>query len=50
MEWRGLIRREDCSTDSRGAEVVLTDAGTAAFHGATVPHLIAVRKFCSSTR
>src|SRR6185437_6705361 len=26
MERRGLIRRQNCTTDSRGAEVVLTDA------------------------
>ncbi|WP_432839696.1 MarR family winged helix-turn-helix transcriptional regulator [Dactylosporangium sp. CA-092794] len=44
MERRGLIRREDCPTDSRGAEVVLTPDGAAAFHGATVPHLRAVRE------
>ena len=44
MERRGLIRREECATDSRGAEVVLTAAGTAAFRGATVPHLRAVRE------
>lgn len=44
MERRGLIRREDCATDSRGAEAVLTDEGLAAFRGATVPHLTAVRE------
>ncbi|SFJ44139.1 DNA-binding transcriptional regulator, MarR family [Amycolatopsis sacchari] len=44
MERRGLIRREDCPTDSRGAEVVLTPEGAAAFRGATVPHLGAVRE------
>src|SRR6266568_3826979 len=27
MERRGLIRRDDCATDSRGAEVSLTDDG-----------------------
>src|SRR6266700_7818981 len=30
MEQRGLIRREDCATDSRGAEVSLTESGAAA--------------------
>lgn len=44
MERRGLIRRDECATDSRGAEVVLEPAGAAAFHGATVPHLRAVRE------
>ena len=44
MERRGLIRREECATDSRGAEVVLEPAGADAFHAATVPHLRAVRE------
>jgi DNA-binding MarR family transcriptional regulator len=44
MERRGLIRREECRTDNRGAEVVLTADGAAAFHRATVPHLRAVRE------
>lgn len=44
MERRDLIRREDCPTDNRGAEVVLAPAGRAAFHAATVPHLTAVRE------
>ncbi|MCF3965213.1 MarR family winged helix-turn-helix transcriptional regulator [Streptomyces fuscigenes] len=45
MERRGLIRREECATDSRGAEVVLEPAGARAFHEATYPHLRAVREF-----
>jgi DNA-binding MarR family transcriptional regulator len=44
MERRGLIRREECPTDSRGAEVVLDPAGAAAFRRASVPHLRAVRE------
>ena len=44
MERRGLIRREECATDSRGAEVVIETAGADAFHAATVPHLRAVRE------
>ncbi len=44
MEQRGLITREQCVTDSRGTEVVLAAAGTAAFEGATVPHLRAIRE------
>lgn len=44
MERRGLVRREDCASDSRGAEVVLTPAGAETFRRATVPHLRAVRE------
>ncbi|MFJ8492805.1 MarR family winged helix-turn-helix transcriptional regulator [Streptomyces sp. NPDC094038] len=44
MERRGLIRREECVTDSRGAEVVLTPVGAEAFRNASLPHLRAVRE------
>lgn len=44
MERRGLIRREECATDSRGAEIVLAAAGREAFRASTVPHLQAVRE------
>ncbi|MEU8424483.1 MarR family transcriptional regulator [Micromonospora sp. NPDC048835] len=44
MERRGLIRRQECATVPRGAEVLLTAAGTEAFTGATVPHLRAIRE------
>lgn len=44
MERRGLIRREECAEDSRGAEVVLSDAGANAFRRGSVPHLHAVRE------
>jgi DNA-binding MarR family transcriptional regulator len=44
MERRGLIDRQECSTDSRGAEIVLTATGRAAFRQATVPHLRAIRE------
>lgn len=44
MERRGLIRRDDCATDNRGAVVVLTDEGSAAFRRANVPHLRAIRE------
>lgn len=47
MERRGLIRRQNCTTDSRGAEVRLTDEGADAFHGATVPHMRAIKKYVS---
>jgi DNA-binding MarR family transcriptional regulator len=44
MEHRGLIRRDDCATDSRGAEVSLTERGTAAFRRASAPHLRAIKR------
>jgi DNA-binding MarR family transcriptional regulator len=44
MERRGLIRRDDCATDSRGAEVSLTADGAGAFRGATAPHMRAIKK------
>ncbi|MFF7472965.1 MarR family transcriptional regulator [Streptomyces sp. NPDC008092] len=44
MERRGLLRREECVTDSRGAEVVLTAEGAEAFRNASLPHLRAVRE------
>ncbi|MFC4243824.1 MarR family winged helix-turn-helix transcriptional regulator [Gryllotalpicola reticulitermitis] len=44
MERRDLIRRDPCASDSRGAEVVLTEAGAAAFRHGSVPHLKAVRE------
>lgn len=44
MERRGLIRREECAEDSRGAEVVLSTAGAKAFRGGSIPHLQAVQE------
>jgi DNA-binding MarR family transcriptional regulator len=44
MERRGLIRRDDCATDSRGAEVSLTDDGAGMFRAATVPHTRAIKR------
>ena len=44
MERRELVRRDDCATDSRGAEIVLTAAGADAFRRASGPHLHAVRE------
>src|SRR5712671_2213888 len=44
MERRGLIRRDECATDSRGAEVSLTDEGARIFRGATTPHMRAIKK------
>jgi DNA-binding MarR family transcriptional regulator len=44
MEHRELIRRDDCATDNRGAEVVLTEAGATAFRHASAPHLHAIQE------
>jgi DNA-binding MarR family transcriptional regulator len=44
MERRGLIRRDECVTDSRGAEAVLEPAGAEAFRRASIPHLRDVRE------
>jgi DNA-binding MarR family transcriptional regulator len=44
MEQRELIRRDECATDSRGAEVALTAAGAAAFRRASAPHLHAIQE------
>ncbi|MEU5784523.1 MarR family winged helix-turn-helix transcriptional regulator [Micromonospora lupini] len=44
MERRGLIRREECPTVPRGAEVHLTPSGAEAFAQATFPHLRAIRE------
>jgi DNA-binding MarR family transcriptional regulator len=45
MERRGLIRRHDCATDSRGAEVSLTDDGARLFRAATAPHMRAIKQY-----
>jgi len=44
MERRGLIRRDECATDSRGAEVSLTEDGARLFRGATPAHTRAIKK------
>lgn len=44
MERRELIRRVDCATDNRGAEIILTAGGTEAFRRASAPHLHAIRE------
>ncbi|HYQ67979.1 MarR family winged helix-turn-helix transcriptional regulator [Actinophytocola sp.] len=44
MERRGLIQREECGVDGRGAEAVLAPSGAEAFRRASVPHLRAVRE------
>src|SRR5262245_23154370 len=44
MERRGLIRRDECATDSRGAEVTMTEDGAGIFRRATAPHARAIKK------
>ena len=43
MERRGLLTRQDCGTDRRGAYVVLQPAGRSALEAAAAPHAEAVR-------
>jgi DNA-binding MarR family transcriptional regulator len=42
---RGLVRRESCATDSRGAFVVMTAAGRKAIEAAAPRHVEHVRKW-----
>ncbi|TMC88495.1 MAG: MarR family transcriptional regulator [Chloroflexi bacterium] len=44
MERRQLIRRGECATDSRGAEVSLTAEGERVFRRATAPHVRSIKK------
>ena len=45
MERRGLVSRQECPTDARGAFVVLTDAGRAAIEAAAPRHVADVRRY-----
>jgi DNA-binding MarR family transcriptional regulator len=44
MQRRGLVAREECTTDRRGAFVVLTDAGRQAIEKAAPGHVDTVRQ------
>jgi DNA-binding MarR family transcriptional regulator len=44
MQRRGLVAREECTTDRRGAFVVLTDAGRDAIEKAAPAHVATVRR------
>jgi DNA-binding MarR family transcriptional regulator len=44
MQRRGLVAREECTTDRRGAFVVLTDDGREAIEKAAPPHVALVRQ------
>ncbi|WP_280423391.1 MarR family winged helix-turn-helix transcriptional regulator [Nocardia carnea] len=44
MQKRGLVRREDCPDDARGAFIVLTEQGRTAIEQAAPGHVDAVRE------
>lgn len=44
MQQRGLVTREDCASDARGATIVLTQAGRNAIEEAAPLHVEAVRR------
>lgn len=44
LEGEGWVRREECPTDRRGANAVLTDAGFAALAAAAPAHVESVRR------
>ncbi|WP_327151245.1 MarR family winged helix-turn-helix transcriptional regulator [Nocardia sp. NBC_01329] len=44
MQRRGLVLREDCPDDARGAYIVLTDQGRAAIEQAAPSHVDTVRE------
>ena len=44
MQHRGLVAREECEADGRGAFVVLTAAGADAIRSAAPGHVAAVRR------
>ena len=45
MQGRGLVDREECETDGRGAFIVITPVGRAAIGEAAPGHLAAVRRY-----
>jgi DNA-binding MarR family transcriptional regulator len=44
MEQRGLVTREECPADGRGAAIVLTEAGMRAIEQAAPDHVASVRR------
>jgi DNA-binding MarR family transcriptional regulator len=44
MQQRGLVRREECASDGRGAFIVLTEDGMATLRAAAPGHVAAVRE------
>jgi DNA-binding MarR family transcriptional regulator len=45
MERRGLVDRQECAADGRGAFVLLTAAGAEAIDAAAPRHVATVRRF-----
>ncbi|MEU4703127.1 MarR family winged helix-turn-helix transcriptional regulator [Nonomuraea dietziae] len=45
MEERGLVSREECATDGRGAVIVLSEGGWRAIQEAAPPHVESVRRY-----
>ena len=44
MEQRGLVARQPCADDARGALISLTQQGKATLHQAAPPHVASVRR------
>jgi DNA-binding MarR family transcriptional regulator len=44
MQQRGLVARQDCAADGRGAMLTLTEAGWQAIRSAAPPHVASVRR------
>ncbi|WP_432829916.1 MarR family winged helix-turn-helix transcriptional regulator [Dactylosporangium sp. CA-092794] len=44
MQQRGLVTRQECASDGRGAFIVLTNHGMATLHAAAPDHVAAVRE------
>jgi DNA-binding MarR family transcriptional regulator len=44
MERRGLVKRQECAADGRGAFIALTTAGSDAIREAAPQHVAAVRR------
>jgi DNA-binding MarR family transcriptional regulator len=44
MQQRGLVARQDCASDGRGAEIVLTEQGLQAIQDAAPDHVESVRR------
>jgi DNA-binding MarR family transcriptional regulator len=45
MERRGLVKREECPSDARGAFIAITDAGRTAIRSAAPHHVADVRRW-----
>jgi DNA-binding MarR family transcriptional regulator len=45
MQQRGLVSRQECSSDARGSFICLTEAGWTAIAAAAPDHVEAVRRY-----